>query len=405
MKRLEDLLSGFRNATPEQMGQYGGRIIATVADLMAEDRPFIMPVAVSEEIIQFFGKSHLTPEDMSKYNGEIQMGIQKISVGSSGTAYAAFTNYSEADKAQGITTVTTEIDHYLEAVLFNNDISGLVINPFGNSCFLPKELIAQVFYCDYLNSRQPHPRQEEDVQINPPSAIEDALLFATQCHRGTFRKGSDTPYIIHPMEVASILVSVHADNNLIIAGLLHDTVEDTDANIEEIREKFGDDVARLVMAHTENKEKVWYARKLKTVSDLPDEDIRCQLLTLADKLSNLRSMYNDYKMVGESLWERFSADKSKQSWYYNGIVDGLSHLEQIPFTKDAYNQLDRMYKELFVTFLYDEQSQTMYRLSAHGEGYELHKSSPQWQAITALVPQTAVVISRTNAQKIESSWE
>ena len=240
--------------------------------------------------------------------------------------------------------------------------------------------------------------------LNSSSAVEEAVTFATECHKGAFRKGTDTPYIVHPLEVAQILSSVKADYNLIIAGLLHDVVEDSGVSAETIKEKYGEDVALLVAGHSEDKSKVWYARKLKTIRDLPQEDIRSKLLTLGDKLSNIRSMYSDYRLVGEELWERFNAPKPMQSWYYSGIVDGLADLQNIPAAADAYNELNRLYKELFVDYFLDEAAGTLYQISAHGEGYFLSKGNPQWQNPDSPISDAAISVSREVAERTEENW-
>ena len=78
--------------------------------------------------------------------------------------------------------------------------------------------------------------------------LDKAIIFAVNAHRGQFRKGSDTPYILHPMEAAAIVGTMTADDEVLAAAVLHDTVEDTGTTIEQIREQFGERVAALVSA-------------------------------------------------------------------------------------------------------------------------------------------------------------
>lgn len=123
------------------------------------------------------------------------------------------------------------------------------------------------------------------------------------------KKGTDTPYIVHPMEVMQILTAAGCGEDVIVAGILHDTVEDTDATLEEISALFGENVARLVAHESEDKSKTWRERKSATIEHLKncsDEEAIC---TLADKLSNARSILADYGLVGEKLWARFNKDK------------------------------------------------------------------------------------------------
>ncbi len=177
--------------------------------------------------------------------------------------------------------------------------------------------------------------------------IEEAEAFAENAHRGGTRKGSGKPYILHPLETAEILSSMNADTNLVIAGLLHDTVEDTDTTLLDIYDKFGTDVAALVNAHTEDKHQIWYMRKLSTVVEVPKADVRQKMLVLADKVSNLRSMSRDYRSAGEELWSRFNAPKRLQAWYYRKLLEGLSELGRRPETSGVYGEMREICAEMF----------------------------------------------------------
>ena len=85
--------------------------------------------------------------------------------------------------------------------------------------------------------------------------FEEAVMFAVQAHSGMRRKKEEIPYILHPLEVATITSSMTTDERVLAAAVLHDTVEDTPVTIEEITEKFGKRVAELVSSETENKRK------------------------------------------------------------------------------------------------------------------------------------------------------
>ena len=100
--------------------------------------------------------------------------------------------------------------------------------------------------------------------------LEKAIHFSTTKHAGQLRKGTTVPYIVHPLETMNILRTMNADTNLLIAGLLHDTVEDTDTTAEEIAEVFGTDVAALVNGHSEDKSKTWKERKTHAIKELAE---------------------------------------------------------------------------------------------------------------------------------------
>jgi myo-inositol-1(or 4)-monophosphatase len=158
--------------------------------------------------------------------------------------------------------------------------------------------------------------------------VSEAIAFAVKAHDGMRRKKSDVPYILHPMEAAVIVSTMTDDQNLIAAAALHDVVEDTDITIEEIEERFGKRVRELVASETEDKradrppEETWRIRKEESLSVLKNTDDSAVLMVwLGDKLANMRSIYRDFKVEGETMWQRFNQkDASEQAWYYRSIV-------------------------------------------------------------------------------------
>ena len=121
--------------------------------------------------------------------------------------------------------------------------------------------------------------------------VEEAIIFATKKHAGQRRKIGNAPYIMHSLEVAQIISTITDDENIIIAGLLHDTVEDTDTTLSEIRDVFGDRVMELVSMETENKYRqdnpgdTWYRRKEESLKVLKEStDYGVKIIWLADKL-------------------------------------------------------------------------------------------------------------------------
>ena len=172
--------------------------------------------------------------------------------------------------------------------------------------------------------------------INTMELVSRAIMFAVEAHDGMRRKKSETPYILHPMEAAVIVSTMTDDQNLIAAAALHDVVEDTDVDIEEIEACFGKRVRELVQSETEDKrsdlppEDTWRIRKEETLAVLgKTQDIGVVMLWIGDKLANMRAIYRDWKVEGDAMWQRFNQkDVSQQAWYYRSIVkltDRLSH--------------------------------------------------------------------------------
>ena len=180
--------------------------------------------------------------------------------------------------------------------------------------------------------------------------IHEAIIFAAKAHEGQKRKETDIDYLSHPMEVLAILADSDADANLQIAGILHDTIEDTGKKAEDIGEMFGQDVQNLVDGHSEDKSKSWKERKQKNIDLTKDGDIRYKLLIASDMLSNIRSMYADYQQIGDELWKRFNAGYEDESWYYNGLMDALSPLgteDQSDAVRKIYDEICDLTRELF----------------------------------------------------------
>jgi len=162
--------------------------------------------------------------------------------------------------------------------------------------------------------------------------IAKALRIAALAHKDGTRKGKDIPYIIHPVEVAMILQENGMEDDIIIAGLLHDTLEDTELTKNELKKEFGKRIADLVVAASEkleNRDETdWKERKKHTINYLKNADEDIQILSCADKLSNAKSIARDLDKNGENLWARFNADYNKQKWYYTDLVKSLENIEE-----------------------------------------------------------------------------
>jgi len=155
-----------------------------------------------------------------------------------------------------------------------------------------------------------------------------ALALAAQAHRQQLRKGTDIPYLAHPMHVSLILIRHGFGEDLAIAGLLHDVVEDTDMPLERIAAEFGDAVARLVAAVSETKtadgaERPWEQRKAEKLAHLLEGGPDVAALKAADAIHNARSITADVRQSGPSVWGRFKRGADQTLWYYREILAGV----------------------------------------------------------------------------------
>ena len=161
--------------------------------------------------------------------------------------------------------------------------------------------------------------------------VEKAIVFATKAHAGAVRKGTNSPYILHLIETLSIVMRHTDKEDVLTAAVLHDTVEDTSVTIKEIETEFGARVAELVASLSEDKmkkmppEATWKARKWSMITKLKDADHDTKLIVLADKLSNMRDLTEDYEEFGEEVWGRFNQkDPEMHLWYYDEIYKILA---------------------------------------------------------------------------------
>lgn len=244
-------------------------------------------------------------------------------------------------------------------------------------------------------------------EVNPK--IAKAIEYASQKHAEVkqTRKGTDIPYIVHPMEVLSILQRMNAGTDLLCAGVLHDTVEDTNATLEDIKREFGAHVAELVGNHTEDKSLSWEERKrisnehLKTASD------EMRRLILADKLSNIRSIGSDIRLQGdtEEYWNKFNRGKAEQSWYYSEVIDALDGMQDGQETAWAYWELNATYKDIFVAFGFDPEHGVLYQRAEHESVFHMLRfNAPFWTTVTECKPGDIYEVSRAYAERLEYEW-
>jgi len=181
--------------------------------------------------------------------------------------------------------------------------------------------------------------------------FDKALTFALKAHEGQIRKRENIPFILHPCEAASIAATLTDDREILAAVLLHDTVEDTDTTIDEVREALGDRVAELVAGETENayeelsSEESWKRRKEESLAHLAHtDDPGVKIMWLSDKLSNMRSFYHQFLQEGDAMWEHYhQKDKVQQAWYYHTIAELLNEFSDTA----AYKEYTTLMNNIF----------------------------------------------------------
>jgi (p)ppGpp synthase/HD superfamily hydrolase len=178
--------------------------------------------------------------------------------------------------------------------------------------------------------------------------IDRAIELAAEAHQGQVRKGTDIPYISHPYAVGMMLAASGCDEEVVAAGILHDTVEDTHVTLEQLREQFGERVASIVEGCSEpDKWQGWEERKQHTLAYLPTAPREIRLVSLADKLHNARSILADVHASGEGAWSRFKRGRAQQEWYYRGLVEALCvprrGEEPLPFCDEFRRVVDELF--------------------------------------------------------------
>lgn len=161
------------------------------------------------------------------------------------------------------------------------------------------------------------------------SLLDRAIMFAVRAHAGTERRGKGFPYIVHPMEAVAITATITSDQEILAAAALHDTVEDTDVTIDQIRDEFGDRIARLVQIESVgDDEGTWHERKQKAIDLIANAPLDAKMVAMGDKLSNMRAIARDYHMQGDALWSLFhTSDPKDHEWHYRGLAQALSDLK------------------------------------------------------------------------------
>jgi (p)ppGpp synthase/HD superfamily hydrolase len=158
--------------------------------------------------------------------------------------------------------------------------------------------------------------------------FEAALLLATRLHATQTRKGGRIPYVSHLLGVASLALEHGADEDVAVAALLHDAVEDRGGRptLARIRRRFGARVAEIVEGCTDTDtvpKPEWRTRKERYLGHLDTASAEVRLVSACDKLHNARAILADYRVHGEALWKRFKGGRDGTLWYYRSLVQAF----------------------------------------------------------------------------------
>lgn len=166
--------------------------------------------------------------------------------------------------------------------------------------------------------------------------FERALVYATHVHGGQVRKGTSVPYVAHLLAVAATVLEYGGDEDMAIAGLLHDAAEDQGGarRLDDIRSRFGERVAAIVSSCSDSlveageAKEEWRARKERYLRHLESCDGDTLLVSLADKAHNARSILRDLRKseIGRAVWQRFKRGSEDQLWYYGALAAAYRRL-------------------------------------------------------------------------------
>ena len=188
--------------------------------------------------------------------------------------------------------------------------------------------------------------------LRPPHLgprLQRAFRYAAEKHEGQTRKQTAVPYLSHLMAVASLVLEAGGDEDLAIAALLHDVVEDCGGmpRLREIRRRFGPRVAKIVEGCTDSfgePKREWVERKKDYLREVRHADVDTRLVSASDKLHNVRTILSDYRQHGEAIWARFSGKKEGTLWYYRALSDEYQRRNPNRITRElalAVGELER----------------------------------------------------------------
>ena len=199
----------------------------------------------------------------------------------------------------------------------------------------------------------------KEATINS-NLLDRAIVFAVNAHKNVERRGKGFPYIAHPLEAMSIVATMTNDQELLAAACLHDVIEDTEITYEDIKKEFGQRVADLVKSESDvvivNKSasESWKERKQAAIDHLKHASREVQMVALGDKLSNMRALARDYRVIGDELWNRFHVtDPRLHAWHYRGLADSLSTLSDTAAFQEFMYLINETFSDRYEEFAFN----------------------------------------------------
>lgn len=191
--------------------------------------------------------------------------------------------------------------------------------------------------------------------IHFSSRLNHAIRVASRAHEGQYRKGSDTPYIAHPMAVAMITQQYMEDEDMFIAALFHDILEDVPKwaySRENIRDDFGEEILSIVEDVSEPNIEIpilaaWTQRKNYYIEHISQtNNPKSIIISIADKIHNMSEILHDYETKGEDVWQNFHVDKGREIWFFEEVFNAIKNKEGIPeqAIKDYETTLEQLRK-------------------------------------------------------------
>ena len=181
------------------------------------------------------------------------------------------------------------------------------------------------------------------------SLVDKAIIYAVNNHKNTRRKGKDIPYILHPLEAMGIVATITDDQELIAAAALHDLIEDTNVTYDDIKAEFGKRIADIVLSESNNSianydNLSWHEIREKTMEKLKVASIDSKIVALGDKLSNIRAIYTDYKILGNALWDRFNEKNPlEHKWRYVELTKCFDELKDTEACKEFKHLVSKVF--------------------------------------------------------------
>jgi (p)ppGpp synthase/HD superfamily hydrolase len=172
-----------------------------------------------------------------------------------------------------------------------------------------------------------------------------AIDYAFALHSNQYRKGTSIPYFTHLVSVSNNVIENGGNTDEVIAGLLHDAVEDQggEKTLKLIKKRFGNKVGKIVEECSDTKitpKPPWLERKKKYLSGMKKSTQSSLFVSLCDKLHNATCIVNDYQRVGRKLWKRFNASPKQVYWYHNSLYKNFSkNLKGHKILKRNYYQI------------------------------------------------------------------